>query len=212
MIPVAVGSSDQFEALAFGQKHPGTLNFLQNQISNIQNMSSVFTDAGKMFISAATDMYNQYNSSEALRRVEAAVRKVSHVFQTNTIRSIWEIGDFQQAPIIMQRYILAEPTVRQMYLDQRCDGYSNTYVNVHGNDIKDDHYDYRRVMDGIVQDYVDDDGVTDWTASFYIEDLIEGDRKLSVEEQCCIIDTWEAIRYTISCGEDDPTSPDNLKL
>lgn len=212
MIPVTVGSSEEFNAMAFGQKHPGTINFLQNQISNIQNMSNIFTDAGRMFVTAATDMFNRYNSEEALRRVSAAVRKVSHVFQSNTIRHIHDIGGLQQAPVIMQRYIMAEPTVRNMYLEQRCDGYSGTYVNMHGNAVGEDHYDYRRVMNGIVADHIEEDGETNWKCTLYYEELIEGDRELTIEEQDDVINTWDAIKYAMKLGEDDPTSADNLTL
>lgn len=212
MIQVTVGSNDDFNALAFGNKHPGTLSFLQNQISHIQNMSHVFTDAGNRFVSAATDIYNRHNSEEALRRVSAAVRKLSHVFQTNSIRYIDNVASLQHAPVIMQRYIMAEPLVRNMYLEQRCDGYSGSYVNIHGNDMGDDNYDYRRVMDGFVQDHVEEDGVVNWKASLYIEELVEGDRKLTIEEQVDIIDTWEAIRYAMKLGEEDPTSSDNIML
>lgn len=211
MIQVSTGSVAEFNAMAFGEQHPNTLTFLQNQMQTMHNMSNVFVDSGNSFITAATNMYEKFNGLEAMRIAKAAIRKVSHIFQSNSIRSLWEIGDFQQAPIIMQRYILAQPDVRSTWLDQRCDGYSGSYVNMHGNDVGEDHYDYRRVMTGIVQDVIED-GEVNWKSTIYFDQIVEGDRELTMDEKSDILNTWDAIAYTLKRGKEDPTSSSNALL
>lgn len=148
-VQVSYGDSNEFNALAFGQKHPGTLAFLENQVSNF---SQTLTDAGRNFFSNARDVFDRFNGEAAMRLARAAVRKASSLFQRDEIRSIWDMGQMQQAPLTMQRWIMANPVVRQMFQDQRCDGYADTYVDMFPGTIGESHYDYRRAMNGLLVD------------------------------------------------------------
>ena len=79
----------------------------------------------------------------------------------------------------------------------------DTYVDVEPKRIGDDHYDYRRVMDGVM--VITDD---DWYAKCYVEELKEGDRDLSHGEKTDIIQTWSNLEYLIALNKEDPTSAD----
>jgi len=108
---------------------------------------------------------------------------------------------------MMQRFIMANPMVRQLYHDQRCDGYSGTYIDVQPDATKEDHYDYKRVMNGIVQQ--DGDGTMFYTQ--YMDQLHHGDKELALAEQVSILDTWEIAEMFIKAGN-DPTSVWNESL
>lgn len=199
MVHVVMGGSQDFNNLVYGQVHPGTMNFLEQQLTNI---STSLTDAGKNFFSNTQQLFDQFHGSEAMRLARASVRKVSSIFQRDEIRSIWDLGKMQNAPLTMQRYIMAEPTVREMYQKQRCDGYSATYQDMYPGAIGDNHYDYRRVMDGLVVET--DEGDTKCT--FYFDDLVEGDRRLSLDEVIEIRSTWDFVKEMMQNGKRDPTS------
>jgi hypothetical protein len=205
MVQVSYGDSAEFNALAFGPKHPGTLAFLENQVSSF---SQTLTDAGRSFFSNARDVFEQFNGEEAMRLARAAVRKANSLFQRDQIRSIWELGELQQAPLTMQRWIMANPEVRQMYQDQRCDGYVDTYIDVHPGTIGSTHYDYRRAVNGMVMD----DDEDDWVCRFYPDELLEGDKELSLDEKIDIQTTWDIVAALMKAGGEDPTSPFANKL
>ena len=59
-------------------------------------------------------------------------------------------------------------------------------------------------MHGMVEDDVDPEG--DWKTSFYLDEIHEGDRELTFEEQIDIISTWDAVKAFMARGKDDPTS------
>lgn len=204
-IAVSYGDNSEFNALCYGQKNVGTLQYLERQVENISN---TLTDAGRSFFANSQQLWNQYNGSEALRLARAAARKVGSLFQRDEIRVLYGIGEIQTAPLSMQRYIMAEPITRQRFNEQRCDGYSGTYVDMNPGTIKEDHYDYRRVMNGLVLTTPDGDEKT----TFYLDELVEGDRELYHEEKVDIRNTWAIVADLMKYGERDPTSVLDSKL
>jgi hypothetical protein len=204
---VIIGGTDEFNALVFGNKHPGTMQFLQRQVEQLPQISQTLTDAGRQFFSTARDLYEKYNGAEAMRLARAALRKAGSVFQKDVVRSIWEMGELQHAPSVMQRWIMANPAVRSMFHEQRCDGYADTYVDVFPGSIGRQHYDYRRVMDGVVEQ--EEDG---FRVSMYLDPLIEGDRDLSTDEKVDILATWQVVAKLMRADGEDPTSPFGNKL
>lgn len=205
-ITVRCGGEDEFRALVYGEKNPGTLSYLQNQVSNL---SSMLSDAGKSFYANSQQLFNSFNGSEALMAARAAVRRASSLLQKDCIRPLNDLGAIQNAPLSMQRYIMAQPYIRELYLAQSCDGYSSSYVDVHNKAIGDAHYDYRRVVNGIVQ--LQEDGST-VTVNYIDDELLPEDRELDIVEQSIVMDTWAAIEHYARTGERDPTSMWNSKL
>ena len=114
----------------------------------------------------------------------------------------------------MQRYLMAEPTTRQMYIDQRCDGYSDTYVDVDPGTIGPAHYDYRRATDGLLMDSPTPDANGDygWTAVTYMEELLPDDVELTLSEQVDIQYSWQWLKAIMAEGEQDPVSRYNADL
>lgn len=201
MIQVTVGGSDEFNALMYGQKHPGTLQFLQNQVTNI---SSTLNDAGRSFFAGARDVYERFNGENAMRLARAAMRKAGSAFQRDEIRPLFTIGEMQQAPLSMQRFIMAEPTIRNMFHQQRCDGYSDTYIDLHPTAVGVDHYDYRRAMNHMVVDSEDEEH--EYVCRIFFDDLVDGDRELALDEKVDVLSTWDLMKAFMEKGGEDPTS------
>ena len=205
------GGTLMFDSLLYGRPHPSTQQFLASQF---QQLSSNLTTAGQRFMESAAEVFEKLAGSEAERVLRAVGRNIRSMWQLDEIRMLSTIGELQTAPLTMQRWIMAEPMVRQMYHDQRVDGYSESYVDVHPGDIGESHYDYRRVMDGVLVDdeEPDNNGDPSWHATTYIEELLPEDRDLLLEEQVDILQTWEHVRAAIKRGKEDPTSRFNADL
>ena len=99
--------------------------------------------------------------------------------------------------------MLAHPTVRQLYLDQNLDGYSDTYKNVFGKDVGDKDYNYRRVYDGVLQDVADGG----WVVKNYHDELMPGDKLLDRFERNTILHTHDVIDWLLETSNWDFTHP-----
>ena len=202
---LSYGSASEWDALVYGQSNPSTVNFLQNQFNTVTNM---LTDAGRQFMDRGKAAFDYFNGANAIRFAREAVKSVKGMFEVYQIGQLKTIDEMRNSNDIMQRWVMANPNIRQRYFDQKLDGYSDTFTNVHSFDIGESHYDYRRVMDGIA--VFDDEG--NWKITEYVEPLLEGDRDLLFGEQLDIQRTWSAMDVLVALGNDDPTSPDGGKL
>lgn len=208
MPQVFFGGDNEFNALVFGEQHPGTLQHLQMQLAQPTEHLSA---SAQQFVAQAWDLYEQFNGLEAQRAAQAAIRKVKGIFQPNSVQALYELADLQQAQPVMQRFIMACPEIRRAYFDQRIDGYADSYVDMHPGRIGEDHYDYRRVVEGVYRP-VEGNPEYDWEHTEWIGDLHPDDRELSLEEQLAVMSTWDVLTKYLSVGKDDPTSPVGGKL
>ena len=97
-------------------------------------------------------------------------------------------------------------TLRLMYHQQRCEGYTDTYVDMHPGDVGEQHYDYRRVVDGMVMEQDDE-----LVSVQYFDEIKEGD-ELDIDDQVAILRTWDSVKAAIEENKEDPTSPFNASL
>lgn len=202
-VQVLEGSPEVFNMLLFPDQNPMNTTFFQQQF---QTLSNNVKSAGQEFLMGAKNMYDRINNSEAVRTAKAMIRQAGAFFNPDMIRPLYTLSDIQTAPIVMQRWIMAEPTVRDLYHQQRLDGYADTYVDVEPGQTRQYHYDYRRVMDGVVVDGTDQDDF-DFQVCHYPEELKEGDRNLEPGEQVDILNIWEIARYYAEAAKEDPTNP-----
>lgn len=203
------GGRMTFDALVYGQMHPGTQQFLASQF---EAPTAMLTQAGQRFFADTYEIYDRLAGSTALRALKAIGRAVGSIWQTDEIRYVYDIAQLQHAPLKMQRFIMAMPDLRQMYHEQRVDGYSDTYVDVHPGAVGMEHYDYRRVVDGHL--FIDDEADPDsnWHATTFFEELLPEDQELTLEEQRDILDTWRAVRASLDHNKEDPTSRFNADI
>lgn len=199
------GGTLAFNELAYAPRDQNTIEYLKDQA---MNLSQNLTDSGRLFMDTAREKWAHFFGDNALRAARAAVRTVQTMWDADVIKQLTTIAQMQHAPIVMQRYIMADPTIRTMFLRQQLDGYSDTYQNIHGNVIGHEHYDYRRLNNGIVEER-DDGGWEAWT---FFEELLEGDHELRFDEQMDLKDSISNIIREIRKRRDDPTSKHNASL
>lgn len=199
------GGADAFDCLIYNRAHPGTLEFLNYQGSSFQTM---LAEPAAAFFGQMENIYQRFNNSAAVRMAQAVARRMSNLLQSDGICVLSDVGQFQYATVVMQRWVMAEPTVRQMFHAQLCDGYSDTYVDAQPGAIGKDHYDYRRVTNGV---YVTQPDGT-FAATTWVEDLHANDSELHMAEKSDILETWSNLRSLLGLGKDDPTSRWNSAL
>lgn len=197
---VIVGGQAEFNSLVYGDMHPGTMRFLQNQVS--QGFSNTLTDVGRNMLSSVGSLFEKFNGENALRLAKAARRKVTGLFQQDIVKPLWSLEEIQQAALTMQRWVMAHPGIRKLYHDQRCDGFSDTYLDMQPDVFGEKHYDYRRVMDGLATE--DQDGTLNIT--YYYDDVPDDDPELSLHDVVDIRNTWDMIERYLKHTDDDPTS------
>ncbi len=196
---VIQGNDIELDAILYPSTHVNTMQFIQ---SNIAKIPSMVLDGAKALFNNATNKYRELNSSATLTRMMNALKAINNIKNENVIYEVKTIDESQSATLTMQRWLMSCPEIRELYHEQRCNGYSDTYVDVEPGKVGEDHYDYRRVMTGVV-DYNNEDIIS----KFYIDELKPGDRELNPYEKIAILNSWEVMRIAVSQMKEDPTDP-----
>ena len=200
---ISAGGSASFDALLYPDKSNYGIQYIADQF---QNFSQSLTDVGRTFMNEAYDIYKSINDSSIVQMAKNALRKAGEFVMTQFIKPLYTKEELQEAPLCMQRWIMAEPYIRKEDQQGRLNGYKSTYMDLDPEGIGIDHYDYRRVTDGILMEDKD-------TGSMYIdswyEDLYPDDRELDFDEQTDILYTWKIARMVMRNLEEDITCNDN---
>lgn len=166
----------------------------------IQQVGSVIP----MYAESIRQKYDEIVSSSAVQYISVLKNRLNSVWQTNSIRYLNDIDQLQQAPSVMRRWIMAQPDIRQMYQNNAISGYGERYEDKHPDQLGYQHYDYRRVMNGVV--YKDNDLLQ---STQYYEHVDEKDL-LNIVEKSSILSTWDYLSHVIDSDTNrDPTSPWN---
>lgn len=193
-------ASSDFDALAYGNPHPGTLTYIRQKFDTL---STTLTDVGAQFMADARSKWNEFMGSDALRRARAVKEKLlGGMYLRNEVQTYSGIGQFQSATPMMQNLIMSEPSVRQMFYDQRIDGYSGSYVDPNPGLIGWDDPVYRSVMNGVAVD----DKEHDFHIRVVLDDLPEGVAKLAIDQISNALNTFATARSFIEAGMEDITS------
>lgn len=197
MASIVTGDNLSFKAAVYGERDWRTSEFLSSQFNDISNYAK---NTSQDFFKSAYNLYDKISGSTAMRMARQASVAVGNLWNADDIRELINITQMQLAQSTMQRWMMANPVVREKYHKQQMDGYSESYIDLYPKDIGESHYDYRRVMNGIAVDK--DDKVLCYT---YPDDLNE-EIELSHEQQVDIINTWDRTNIYLKYGIEDPTS------
>lgn len=205
---VISGDSSVIDALLFGAPSPSSQNFFRNEINRFAN--SAVGDFGAMMVGKMQNLYESFHNSAAMNMMQAALNQTRALVMPDTIYRFSRIEDFQIAQPQMQRYIMANPMIRQMYHEQKCDGYSDSYIDLYPDKIGKNHVDYQIVTNGLVED--DPVGDMSWTNYSGAYDQKNGCLVLNAAQQHAIFPSWRELERIAREGEFDPVSPWNTKL
>lgn len=192
---IDVDSIDSIDTASTAYHSHELRNYIKERFS--RTMQSVKEYGGKAldgFLERSKRVYEKYNGEEALAKTRAAIRSMKGMRNNNIIRYMDGLEDLRSTGICMQRYLMADPVIRRIFVLQRCDGYSASYKDVHPGDIGKSHYDYRRATNSIFIKTTDEQGNEVYEHTQWFENLIEGDRELDFEEKVIIQDAWQLQR------------------
>lgn len=195
---------DLIDIFAGGAIDTGSANWLQHREEQLR---STISSTAAAFFDQAQSLYQMISTTDAMQILRNIKAKMTQTWNGNDIMYLAEAEKLQTAGVVMQRWIMAQPDLRNRYLNQEVEGYEGSYVNVQGQAIGEQQYDYRRVMDAVVK--VDDEG---FSYKHYLEDIPDTDRELTVFEKVDILKTWNVVSEILEQGVDDPTSPCGNKL
>lgn len=184
----------------FGRPLQATQDYISNSVQNYvqslgQGMSHMATDL--------LERFNNIRSKQTIQLVDNIRQRLNSVWETNGIRRLDTPLKVLSAPPIMHRWIMAEPALRASFNRGGCSGYDGAYVDVKPGGVGAKHYDYRRVMDGVVEN-------GEYTN--YREILITADDILSITDKAAIKATWNVIAGHVEETNMDPTDPWNSTL
>lgn len=185
------------DMVLYGDKSGVISNYLYQQM---QNLPQAFNEFSERIYNAMSNSYNYVNDKLTQYGILNELRNSGLKIVDNYYEELLTFQQLQNANLTMQRWVMAHPQIRQMYVDQNLDGYSGTYKNISGKDIGEEDYNYRMVMDGAV--IPTEDG---WTMKHYIDDLQTGDRELNHFEKVKIRSTWEAMDWFLQTSNFDFT-------
>lgn len=201
---ITYGDADTFAAMTYAQPSARMVDYVRNEFVRAQQ---VMTDAGRAMLQRAHDSFQEFMSSDAFRIARAAMHHGMSMWGRNEIQRLPQVWRVQHAPVVMHRWIMAHPELRQLYHQQQCDGYSETYRDLSPGVVGELHPDWRRVYDGELEEQ--DGGL--YFAN-YSEDNDLPEDALTYEQQTDIIEAHNTVSVAIWQNV-DPTSKreDNLK-
>lgn len=203
MNPTALGA-DLIDVFAGGRIDTDTSLWLQQRHEQLRTTVS---QTAATFFDHARSLYSMISATDAMQVLRNLKAKVTEAWSNNEIAYLNDLARIQTAGPVMQRWIMAQPDLRQRYLSQEVEGYEGSYVNYQGDTIGAVQYDWRRVMDEIV--VVNDEG---FKFVHYYDNIPEGDRELTLFEKVDILRTWALVENMVEEGDDDPTSICGNKL
>ncbi len=201
------GDDDTFDYLTYGGHDNRIQRYVSDRLDSLERASSTLFRAGDDFISTARESFERFYDSEAVRYARAAIRAVGSIWGSDEIRVITELDKLQSMKPRQQRLVMANPMIRALYHKQKIEGFAESYQDDQPGVIGAEHYDYRRLMHGVVEDDGDD-----WRSTTYDEELKDEDDFLTPDEQIDAMLTNDATLIFIRKRGKDPTSRYNADL
>lgn len=203
----ATSDANTFNALVYGNHHPGTMAYLQRQMKRIPDRA---IDVASDFYDRARQIYESFHGMAAqVHQAQVRAQFTGNVVSENVsvlhFVPLSDLGALQMAAPHLARFVMADPHIRQHWVDQRIQGYPEiyTYDQTQGTvEFGEDHYDWRLLNSGIIQE----ESGPGYSAglTFYHDDLSPGDRELTGLEKIHLHMSNSLARLALDCGY-DPT-------
>lgn len=186
-------SADTFNTFLYPQQNQNNMLYIMNQFSSVQPM---LTDVGLQFMQKAKAEADMHYDPNAIQRAMLGLESLSVMERPDVVYYLGNTTDLRLAQPTMQRWLMAEPTIREKFNEQLVTGYDN-YFDAEPGAIGEHHYDYRRVMNGDFR--IDGD---EYLIREYHEELREDDYELSLRDRNLVKFSWESQAQHILARDD----------
>jgi len=180
-----------------GSANQDAMQYINQSVNRFMDVAG---HVGQAIADRVNTQYQAFVDSTIGNRAAAIKNMVNAMWQDDSIRPLTDWGEVQNAPLQMVPYLMANPTVRELYHADRIEGYGDRYLDKYPDSIGRDHYTYRRVTNGMVQ--------SDGHWNEYYEQLHKDDVILNLIEKTAILSSWETMDDMVDDGL-DPTNPWN---
>lgn len=205
-MPANVIFSDPNAASAafFGRASNKAINYIQDSVDKFcQNVGVMQNN----IVERVRDNFNNYMQGDFARKVTAIRGKLATAWQSDVIRPMVNIQHVQQARPAMARWVMANPTVRRYYQNDRIEGYDeDTYLDNDPNSgAGPGNYDYDVISSGVVQRRMMD-GKCQHYVRHAINTKYEEEYTITMDNKLDVAHTWNVIDATMAEDTTDPTS------
>ena len=172
---------------------------------NDDRVGSRFSDR---FRERAIQVRDRLKESRLYRSTLAATRRLKNRGRVDAVQQLLDIGATQNAPRVMQRYVMANKLLRSHWQRRQAAGYEDGYSKDRHNRncIGDTHDVYRIVTNGYARKT--DEG---YRATTYYLTPEERD-ELKTPDRLDVLITWATVEESIWAMADDPSSQYNASL
>lgn len=193
-----VGDPLMLDHIAFPQISQKVSRWIEQQIyAPVSHLVGIGAD----MMQYAKTAYEDLNNTIRLSNIKNALRNMSNEAQVdpNIIQNINKWSDVCTANPMTQRYIMAMPELRTLFHQQRADGFSGSYFDTQPDSVGKDHYDYCRVMDGVVHEATEK---VDEHHNFYFQEDLFEEGQIDAVDKSIVASIWAMIPGMLSQGKD----------
>lgn len=211
------GPPQMMEMSLFGRASPELNAFLQQRSQEVSyRLQNNYGTAGTLFMQQSQQFYQDFAVSSGVKAAESMILSGAATISTNLSENLVPLETYEQLQAAHSRYqpyLMANPVVRSYYLEERLEGYSETYENREGNNIGWDQVAYREVVSGMNRSSYDFSYISEeeeeWLTT--TQDSLDGEPDLSFLEKVNVINAWHLQNKAID-ENIDPTSVDGFKI
>lgn len=203
MATFIAGGADVLDAIGGGHLSQSVRGWLNESANAVIN---TLPQQGQAFIERWREANQVMSTDMSIALLSSLEQKSDNAWNTHAVRILDTIPSFQAAGPVMQRWVMAYPEVRERYLNNSLAGYHDEYVNYYGDVSGEQHYDYRRVMDGVGKLH------NGHYMKKQYHDVLGDDQALTVTQKHTIMKTWQMLQDHLEENDDDPTCQFGGKL
>lgn len=198
---------DSMATALFGQPSSAALDYLRQGVDRYIQQARAIPNLPSYIAESVMSSYNSFRSLNMGHHVQALRSKIHNYWEADVIRPVTNVHDMQQLRPNMARWVMAHPGMRELYHEERIEGYGKHYVDPAPGVSGEAFYDTRRAVEGVIRPLYSPEGEFKGQGTrHYVETLIGSDRVLSHLEKSAINITWGAIDENLEEGIYDPSS------
>lgn len=192
------GGRIAFRAMAFGRPSQQKIEFLQRQF---EDPSRAMLYADRSFFDRSRQLFENNFSDEVMWEYDRVLESHKRTWDEDDMRPLRTLEDFQFAKPGMQRWMMANPRLRQLQRQGRISGWAGSYFDHSPKVEARKHHDWRLIMSGMEQQ--DENGETVFIT--YMDEALPGDEQLHFSDKKIIRSNWEELEHLLDTQRKDPT-------